>query len=143
MAAVSHAVSIPAAPERVFPWMLDVDKVPLWVEGVSAYDLIGGGELGQGARLRQTLTVSGFTMTAEAEVVAYDPPGHAATRSVSNGIAVRIDYRVDPEGDGSRVTQSIELEPQSLKARMIAPMVRGQMDAKLPADLERLRQRLS
>ena len=143
MADISHAVTVPAPPERVFPWMLEVDKVPQWVDGVSAYEVVGGGEPGLGARLRQTLTVSGFTMTAESEVVAHDAPRHTATESETNGMRVRIDYRVEPDGDGSRVTQSIALKPQGLKAKMIAPMVRGQMDAKLPADLERLRALLS
>lgn len=143
MADISHAITIPAPPEHVFPWMLDVDKVPLWVEGVSAYEVVGGGEPALGRRLRQTLTVSGFTMTAESEIVAYEVPRLAATHAETNGMVVRIDYRVDPDPAGSRVTQAIALHASGLKAKMIAPMVRGQMDAKLPADLQRLRQHLS
>lgn len=140
---VSHAVTVPAPPEVVFPWMLDADKVPLWVDGVSSYEVVGGGAPALGSRLRQTLTVSGFTMTAESEVVVYEAPRLAATEAETNGMAVRIEYRVEPHAEGSRVTQSIAVRPQGLKAKMIAPMVRGQMDAKVPGDLERLRQHLS
>lgn len=143
MADVSHAVTVPAPPEDVFPWMLEADKVPLWVDGVSAYEVVGGGEPALGSRLRQTLTVSGFTMTAESRVVAYEAPRLAATEAETNGMEVRIEYRVEPVADGSRVTQTIAVRPKGLKAKMIAPMVRGQMDAKLPADLERLRRRLA
>lgn len=143
MADVSHAVTVPAPPEDVFPWMLEADKVPLWVDGVSAYEVVGGGAPALGSRLRQTLTVSGLTMTAESRVVAYDAPRLAATEVETNGMEVRIEYRVEPHAEGCRVTQSIAVRPTGLKAKLIAPMVRGQMDAKLPSDLERLRHRFT
>lgn len=142
MADISHAVIVPASPEVVFPWMLDADKVPQWVDGVSAYEVVGGGEPRLGSRVRQTLTVAGFTMTAESEVVAHEPPRMAATEAETHGMAVRIVYRVEPHAEGSRVTQSIAVQAKGMKAKMIAPMVKGQMDAKLPADLDRLRERL-
>jgi carbon monoxide dehydrogenase subunit G len=143
MAAFTHAVSVPAPPAEVFPWLLDTDKVPRWVEGVQAYEVVGGGPVGPAAKLRQTLTVSGMTLTMELDVVEYDPPSSAVTRSELKGIAAESVYRVEPEGEGARVTQTVELDAKGLSAKMIAPMVRAQMEAKLTADLARLRDALS
>jgi carbon monoxide dehydrogenase subunit G len=143
MAAFSHAVSVPVPPAEVFPWLLDVDKVPRWVEGVESYEVAGDGPVGPGSRLRQTVTVSGLTLTMELEVVEYDPPRSATTRSELRGIAAESVYRVEPEGEGSRVTQTVALDPKGMSAKLLAPMVRSHLDAKLSADLARLRDALS
>jgi carbon monoxide dehydrogenase subunit G len=143
MASFFHAVILPSAPAEVFPWLLEEDKVPRWVEGVQAYEVVGGEPLAAGARLRQTLTVSGYTMTLDIDVVEYRAPDAAVTRSEMQGIAVESVYRVEPEGEGARVTQAIELDAKGMTAKLIAPMVRKHMEAKVARDLGRLRDLLS
>ena len=67
-------VEIPRPPEEVFPWLLEEDKVPRWTGHLESYERLGGGELGNGSRVRQVLEVSGRTIDVELEITAYDPP---------------------------------------------------------------------
>jgi carbon monoxide dehydrogenase subunit G len=143
MASFSHAVTVPSAPADVFPWLLEEDKVPRWVEGVQSYEIVGGGPVAAGARLRQTVTVSGFTLTLEIDVVDYRAPHSAVTRSEMQGIAVESTYVVEADGDGARVTQAVELDAKGLSAKMLAPAVHRHMERKVAEDLGRLRDVLS
>lgn len=142
MASFSHAVSVAVPPAEVFPWLVDEDKVPQWTEGMHAYEVLGGAAAGLGTRIRTTLTVSGHSLTLEYEVTAYEPPTALTLHSETSGIHVDSAYRVEPEGDGAHVTQSVDLEARGMTAKLIAPMVRKQMETKLAGDLERLREKL-
>ena len=143
MASFSRAVSVAAPPAEAFPWLVDEDKVPQWTEGTHSYEILGGGPAATGKRIRVTLTVSGRAMTIEHEIVGYQPPSTFTTHSESHGIHVDSVYRVEPEGAGSKVTQTIDLEARGLTAKMLAPMVGKQLETKLEGDLERLREKLA
>jgi hypothetical protein len=89
------------------------------------------------------LEVSGRTFDFELEITRYEPPHGAETRFSTNGIDIVNDYRLEPAGAGSRLTQTLEAKPTSLTARMIVPVVQPRLEQKLTEDLERLRETLS
>ena len=74
MATTERSVEIPRPPAEVFPWLFEEDKVPQWTTGLEHYERLDSGPLGQGARFRQQLEVSGQRFTVELEVFEYDPP---------------------------------------------------------------------
>ena len=142
MASFSHSVEIPRPPAEVFPWLLDEDKVPKWTGHLQKYERIGGGELGNGARVRQVLEISGRTIDVELEVTAYDPPSGAQTQFETNGISVVNSYALEASGGGTRLTQSVEAKPSGFTARMLVPVIQPRLEQKLTEDLERLREEL-
>jgi uncharacterized protein YndB with AHSA1/START domain len=143
VASFSHTVRIPKPPAEVFPWLLEVDKVPQWTTRLRDYDVLGDGTLGQGARIRQVLTVGGQPLDVEIEITRYDPPGAAESRFSTNGMDVETTYRLRENGGGTELTQTLEGRANGFKARLLVPVVQPKLEAKLTEDLERLRALLS
>ena len=143
MASFSHTISVPKAPGEVFPWLLEEDKVPQWTTRLQAYEVLGGGAIGHGTRIRQVLTVSGQALDIELEITRYDPPGFAESRFSTNGLDVVTTYALRESGPGTELTQSLEGKASGFKARLLLPVVQPKLEEKLAEDLGRLRALLS
>ncbi len=142
MASFSHSVALPRPAEEVFPWLFEEDKVPQWTGNLEAYEVRGA--LGQGAHIRQVLTVSGQKVDLDLEITRFDPPHAADSRFSMSGLDVEITYALAATGGGaSELTQTLEAKASGFKARMLVPMVQPRLEAKLKEDLERLREVLS
>ena len=140
MASFRHTVTLARAPEEVFPWLFEGDKVPQWTGGLEAYEVLGAGPLGRGTRVRQVLTVSGQRLELELEITRYEPPREAESRFAISGLDVEITYALAPaDGGGAQLTQTLEGKASSFKARMLLPVVQPRLERKLTEDLERLR----
>lgn len=143
MASFSHSVAIPKPPGEVFPWLLEEDKVPQWTTRLQTYDVLGGGAIGRGTRIRQVLTVGGQPLDIELEITRYDPPGLAESRFSTNGVEVETSYALREAGGGTELTQTLEGKANGFKARLLLPVVQPKLEAKIAEDLERLRELLS
>jgi hypothetical protein len=143
VASFSHTISVPKPPGEVFPWLLEEDKVPQWTTRLQAYEVLGGGALGHGTRIRQVLTVSGQALDIELEITRYDPPGFAESRFSTNGLEVETTYALRAAGAGTELTQTLEGKANGFKARLLLPVVQPKLEAKLAEDLERLREQLA
>jgi uncharacterized protein YndB with AHSA1/START domain len=143
VASFSHTVSIPKPPAEVFPWLLEVDKVPQWTTRLQSYDVLGDGTLRQGARIRQVLTVGGRPLDVEIEITRYEPPGFADSRFSTNGLDVETTYTLRESGGGTELTQTLEGKANGFKARLLVPVVQPKLEEKLTEDLGRLRELLS
>jgi carbon monoxide dehydrogenase subunit G len=132
----SHSVDIAKPPEDVFPWLLDEDKVPRWTSDLSSYEVHG--PLAPGARLRQELAIAGG-LTLDLELTGYDPPRSVESRFSTNGVNLVTHYRLEPNGGGTRLTQTLDAKASGLTARMLIPVVQGRLEKKVVADLDRLK----
>jgi carbon monoxide dehydrogenase subunit G len=133
----SHSVELSQPPEAVFPWLLEEDKVPQWTSDLQAYSVEG--TLGEGAQVRQTLSVAGG-LRLTMQITRYEPPRGAETRFETNGVKVTSEYILEPSGAGTRLTQTLEAKAGGLTGRMLIPVVQGRLEKKLTQDLERLRE---
>ena len=143
MASFSHTISVPKAPGEVFPWLLEEDKVPQWTTRLQAYEVLGGGAIARGTKLRQVLTVGGQPLDVEIEITRYEPPAFAESRFSTNGMDVVTTYALRENGGGTDLTQTLDGTAGSFKARLLLPVVQPKLEAKLKDDLERLRELLS
>ena len=143
MASFSHSISIPKPPGEVFPWLLEEDKVPQWTTRLQTYDVVGGGAIARGTRIRQVLTVSGQALDIEMEITRFDPPGFAESRFSTNGMDVETTYALRENGGGTELTQTLEGKANGFKARLLLPVVQPKLEEKIAEDLARLRELLS
>jgi uncharacterized protein YndB with AHSA1/START domain len=141
VASFRHTVTVPRTPDEVFPWLFDEDKVPQWTGNLHGYAVQG--PLGAGARVRQTLEVSGHKVDVEMELTRYEPPHGAETRFAMSGLDVVTTYSLAANGAGTDLTQTLDGNASGFKARMLVPVVQPRLEAKLTEDLERLRALLS
>jgi uncharacterized protein YndB with AHSA1/START domain len=132
----SHSIEVSQPPEQVFPWLLEEDKVPQWSGDLERYEVIG--TLATGGHILQTLQVAGG-LKVDMEITRYDPPRGAETRFESNGVKVVNTYALEPNGGGTRVTQTFEAKASGITGRMLIPVVQGRLEQKLTQDLEKLR----
>ena len=136
MPSFSHSVDLPLPPDAVFPWLLEEDKVPRWTGDLQSYTV--SGPIGEGARVTQTLSIAGG-LRLDMDIVRYDPPRGAETRFETNGVKITSAYVLEPNGGGTRLTQTLDAKAGGLSARMLIPVVQGRLEKKLTGDLERLR----
>jgi uncharacterized protein YndB with AHSA1/START domain len=141
VASFRHTVTVPRTPDEVFPWLFEEDKVPQWTGKLDRYAVQGA--LGPGARIRQTLEVSGHKVDVEMEITRYEPPHGAESRFSMSGLDVVTTYALTSNGAGTDLTQTLDGQASGFKARMLVPVVQPRLEAKLTEDLERLREVLS
>jgi carbon monoxide dehydrogenase subunit G len=132
-------VIIARAPEEVFPWLIDDDKVPRWMSGLERYEPAEAGPLRVGSRIHQRLSVSGQTLGFELEVSELAPPRTAVLRFEGSGFKAANEYAVTEADGGARVTWVVSGDTTSFKARLVAPMVQAKLQEKHDGDLARLR----
>ena len=132
-------VTIGKAPDAVFPWLIEADKVPQWMSGMERYEPVEAGPLRVGSRIRQRMTVSGYALEFDLEVAELAPPGRAVLRFEGSGFKAANEYTVTEVAGGARVTWVVSGDTTSFKAKLIAPMVQAKLQEKQDADLARLR----
>ena len=126
-------------PEAVFPWLVDVDKVPQWMTGLERYEPVESGPLHVGSKIRQQLVVSGQRLAFDLEVTELSPPRRAVLRFEGSGFRAANEYTVRDSGSGANVTWVISGDATSFKAKLLVPMVQAKLQEKLETDLARLR----
>jgi uncharacterized protein YndB with AHSA1/START domain len=141
VASFRHTVTVPRPPDEVFPWLFEEDKVPQWTGSLDGYAVQGA--LGPGARIRQTIEVSGHKVDVEMQLTRYEPPSGAESHFAMSGLDVVTTYSLAPTGSGTELTQTLEGRASGFKARMLVPVVQPRLEKKLTEDLERLRQLLT
>ncbi len=132
-------VTIGKEPADVFPWLVEVDKVPQWMSGLQRYEPFDPGPLHVGSRIRQELIVSGYHLHLELEVAELDAPRRAVLRFEGSGFRAANEYTLSEAAGGARVTWVVSGDATSFKARLIAPMVQSKLQEKHDSDLARLR----
>jgi uncharacterized protein YndB with AHSA1/START domain len=138
MARTERSLTIAKPPEEVFPYLFEDDKVPQWTTGLQRYERLDSGPLRTGSRFHETLDVSGQRIDGELEITRYDPPRGAESRTEVRGVDLVFSYDLQPDGAGTRLTQSVEAKGGGLKGRVLIPVIQPHLERKLEADLAAL-----
>lgn len=93
---------IAAAPERVFGLWMDLDRMKEWVGGVTRVTDRTGPIDEVGTRY----TVHFGPMKSPTEIVEVERPNHIRTRFGNLILKGESDVRFEPDGDGTRLTQT-------------------------------------
>jgi carbon monoxide dehydrogenase subunit G len=139
MAKTERSTTLAKPPEEVFRYLFEPELVPQWTTGLNRYERIDGGAIGRGSRFREELEVSGQRIDGELEVTAYDPPRGAESRTKVRGVDLIFGYALQPDGAGTRLTQSVEAKGGGLSGKFLIPVIQPHLERKLEADLAALR----
>jgi uncharacterized protein YndB with AHSA1/START domain len=104
MARFEASTSIDRSPEDVFAFLSDVDNLPLWQNSMVEIDKQYEGEPTVGSQSRGVNKFMGRKMEFTTEFTSYDPPKRMSIKTVDGPFDYRQEERVEPEGDGCRVT---------------------------------------
>ena len=109
MRRIEAAVTIRAAPQRVWDLYADVPGSAAWVPFVEEVLWVEG-EPGVGQRYRERTRLLGTTDEAEWQIVEWDPPRRQVQRSDEKGMTSHLAIEIEPSAAGSRVRQIVTLE---------------------------------
>jgi uncharacterized protein YndB with AHSA1/START domain len=119
--------STPLAPEAVYDYLADFEKHSEWVPEIVAMEKTSEGLAGVGTTFTTTESMKpGSKMQDKTycEITALERPRliewRARTEATGGPMAMRSRWAfvIEPEGDGSRVTQRGALEPPNLWSRL-------------------------
>ena len=139
MAPISTSVEIARSPQDVFAYISDFSRHPEWQEGLVTVKVETEGPLRVGTRVVHRRKVGPQTVATTSEITTYDPSRMVAFRGVDGPIRGTGSQRVEPAGDGSRVSFEMELEGHGF-GKLMLPMARKQAARQVAASHQKLKQ---
>ena len=133
MATFENTVTIRKPIEEVFGFLSDFENLPRWNYAIVETHKISEGPVGVGTIYQQVRSVPSRS-EERFEVTAYNPPRQLEIRGLLGPFPSRLSYALDAVPEGTRVTNSVELElrgPGRLLERVAVPRVRDAVAANL------------
>jgi uncharacterized protein YndB with AHSA1/START domain len=126
VATFENTVVITRPIEEVFAFLSDLENVPKWNYAIVETRKVSEGPVGQGTVYRQVRSVPNRS-EERLEVTALTPPSHLEIQGQLGPFPSRLSYSLDALPEGTRVTNSVELElrgPGRVLGRVAVPRVR-------------------
>jgi uncharacterized membrane protein len=111
MRVAQHTIWIDRPRQVVFDYFRDFSKASEWRQYVVSMAQVDDSPLGVGSRFRADFEVNGAHQSFDMEVLAFDPPALWRHRTFESDFKGYVEYRFEPEGQGTRVTLTIEAKP--------------------------------
>ena len=131
---------VTASPERVWSIISDLDRSAEVISAITALERTDGGSgFGVGTAWRETRVMFGREATESMAVTEVDDGRSYTVESVSRGVRYRSVMRVEPKGEGSRLSWEFGAEAGSISARfmsLIGKLLEGSTRKALMADLD-------
>jgi carbon monoxide dehydrogenase subunit G len=142
MIVLEHSLVVDRPPEAVFDYLAEPVHYVEWQPAIERAEVVGGAELGPGARLRLLVRGPGRPIEAEAEVTTFERPRRLALRTLSGPARVVADCDLEPNSaGGTQVRLKVQIELGGV-LRFGEGMVRDRITRELPTLLEDLRARI-
>ena len=126
MRAYRFSIAIDRPPEAVWAYLTDLSKAPKWRTMFRSMEVVGGGPLGPGSKLRVVMEGYGKVSERIIETTAFEAPRRWVTHSESGGVSGDFEYAVSPSNGGTTLTTSLELHAHRWLAWLFLPLVARQ-----------------
>ena len=142
MARIVNSIEISRRPEDVFAYVTDPSHLPDWQESVVSVRT--NGPFAVGSQVVVTRRVGRLERAMTNEVTELTPPTAWGIRGIDGPIRGNVKGTVEPLGDGerSRVTISLDFDGHGIGKLLLPLVVRRQVQAEMPRNLQRLKERL-
>lgn len=133
MATFENTVIIRRPIEEVFGFLSQFENVPKWNYAIVETRKVSEGPVGVGTTYHQVRSVPSRS-EERFEVTVYNPSRHLEIRGQLGPFPSRLSYALDALPEGTRVTNTVELElrgPGRLLGRVAVPRVRDAVAANL------------
>ncbi len=144
MAPVVTSIEIARRPEDVFSYVTDPSRLPEWQESVVSTHTEEGGPLAVGTRVVQIRRIGRGERTMTSEITEITPPRSWAVRGVDGPVRGMVKGAVEPleGGERSRVTIELDFEGHGIGRLLVPLVVHRQARTQMPANMQRLKERL-
>ena len=127
---VEDSVEIAKPQELVYAIVRDLERAPEWQDSLESVDVHAGTEVRRLGGRRQEATFL---------VVEDDPPRRLAITSEGGPAAARATFDLEPAGDGTLVTFTLDVELHGA-ARMARPIVKTTAQREVRSSLQKLKE---
>jgi hypothetical protein len=134
--AYESEVTIERSPAEVFRYLVERDKQALWSD--VEMKPVTEGELRTGSRFEVTFGMGPLKATLGLEMTTVEVGALMKWRTYSGPISWQGEYRLAPEGAGTRLSQQGTLEFHGLW-RLLQPIVGGEIRSAEVKELEKLK----
>jgi uncharacterized membrane protein len=142
MAPISESIEIDRKPEEVFAYLDEVKRHGEWQEQIVDVRPQDDGPLRVGSRVTETRRVAGGDRTMTYEVTEHDPPRQSSFRVLDGPVRAVGTISIEPAGDGSRLTFTLEFKGHGLAGKVLLPVARTQARKQIPKDQARMKELL-
>jgi uncharacterized membrane protein len=118
-----HTIWIDQPREAVFDFFTDFSQASRWRSFVKSMELRSPGRLQEGATIRVVMDVMGAEYLVDLNVLAVERPAVWRHRTNETDFTGHIEYRFEPEGNGTRVTMTLEAKPRSVYGWLALPQM--------------------
>jgi len=125
-------------PRDVFAVISDPTQATRFLDNITESLKLADGPIAVGTVFRETRVVGGKESSADLVISAYEPDTHAGVSTEAEGIRVVYHYRLTPDGGGTRLEWTCDLEASGLR-RMMLPVVAAIMKKEDGDHLRRLK----
>jgi carbon monoxide dehydrogenase subunit G len=143
MAPLTTTTEVARPPQEVFAYVTDPTRFGEWQQGVVGGHIDGDGPPIVGDTCVTTRRIGGAERSVTSVITHIDPPSAWGVRGVDGPIRATVDVTVAPiNRDRSRVTITLDFAGQGIGKLLVPMMVRRSARKEMPANLDRLKQRL-
>ncbi len=137
---VETIVQIARPPVDVFAFISEPENLPRWDPAIKEVRRKQVGPVQEGSGLLVTAEEGGRSVTVDSHVTEFERGRVFGVAATFSGVPLRLRWRLDPSGSGTRVTTTAEAELSgflSFASGMIKPIVAERLE-KSHANLKRL-----
>jgi uncharacterized protein YndB with AHSA1/START domain len=141
MAPIVATAEVARAPAEVFAYVTDPARFHEWQHNVVDGRTEGSGV---GAHCITTRRIGLAKRPSTSEITEITPPRTWSVRGIDGPIRAHVDVRVEPlDGDArSRVTIDVDFDGHGVGTLLVPLVVRREAEKEMPANLQRLKERL-
>lgn len=136
---VVETVRIERSAEEVWSVISDLDTHTKWRPSLREFRQVSDGSLGVGSRIREVLDWRGREIVVDDVVTVFEAPRRFGIRGGWKAADFEVDFRLEPDGDGTNATMDWPLYPKSLLMKVAAPFMGGAMRRATKEELELLK----
>lgn len=116
---------------------------PRWDPDIVELTKTSPGPVGVGTTGREVREVGGRRFVSTFRVTGFEPDHGFAHRGVEGGAVENVDYAISPRSGGSTVALTVEIVARALPVRLLAPLIRRQIERNFNANVARFEQALN
>jgi uncharacterized protein YndB with AHSA1/START domain len=144
MAPLVSTIDINRPQDEVFAYVTDPSKFAEWQAGVVRGSIEGDTTPAIGSKCVTTRRIGGAERESTSEITKLEPPKSWAVHGIDGPIRATVDVTVAPLSGTtqSRITIEVDFEGHGIGKLLVPLVVRRQARSEMPANCERLKQRI-
>ena len=135
-----HAIDLAQPPAAVFAVLDDFSQLPKWLKPCEGLAKLGPGPNAVGDKLRYAYVQGGRHGVMDGVIVAREENTQLTCKYYDRMFTVVVEFRVRMgRGGGTHLVHHIEITPNSFMAKLMSPLIKGQLPKQTVQSMETLR----